>query len=140
MEYTPVRIGILGCGTVGQALVALINEQREVISSRTGLDLTIESIAVRNPNIDRNLDGVSQKFSGDAGSVAVSENIDIVVELIGGVDPAKELLESALLSGKPVVTANKELLAKHGPELFEIADRGGVDLLFEAAVAGGVRT
>lgn len=138
MENTPVRIGILGCGTVGQALVALINEQREVISSRTGLDLTIESIAVRNPNIDRNLDGISQKITGDAGSVAVSEKIDLVVELIGGVDPAKELVQAALLSGKPVVTANKELLAKHGPELFKIADRGGVDLLFEAAVAGGV--
>jgi homoserine dehydrogenase len=138
MENTPVRIGVLGCGTVGQALVALINEQREVISSRTSLDLTIESIAVQNPNKERDLGEVSQKLTGDAHGITISEEIDIIVELIGGVDPAKELVQAALLSGKPVVTANKELLAKHGPELFKMADRGEVDLLFEAAVAGGV--
>ncbi|MEC7923583.1 MAG: homoserine dehydrogenase, partial [Actinomycetota bacterium] len=75
---------------------------------------------------------------GNAHDVAVSDDIDVVVEVIGGVDPPKDLVQAALNAGKPVVTANKELLAKHGPELFGIADDRGLDLLFEAAVAGGV--
>ena len=138
MEVKSIRIGLLGCGNVGKALVDLLESQREAILSRTGLDLTIQAIAVRNVEKHTDLSAAAQPITNNPGDVVSSDDIDLVVEVIGGVDPAKELVETALRSGKPVVTANKELLAKHGPELFEQADQESLDLLFEAAVAGGV--
>ncbi|MBG01173.1 MAG: homoserine dehydrogenase [Acidimicrobiaceae bacterium] len=138
MEVTTIRVGVLGYGNVGKALVDLIAEQREVISARTGLDLTVDAIAVRNPEKYINCDIDPEIITDNAHDVVHSKNIDVVVEVIGGVDPSKNLVLAALNSGKPVVTANKELLAKYGPELFACADGQGLDLLFEAAVAGGV--
>jgi len=138
MEVTSIRIGVLGYGNVGKALVSLIADQREAILSRTALDLSVDAIAVRDPKKYADLDAALTQITGNAHDVAVSDDIDVVVEVIGGVDPPKDLVQAALNAGKPVVTANKELLAKHGPELFAIADDRGLDLLFEAAVAGGV--
>jgi homoserine dehydrogenase len=133
----PVRIGVLGCGNVGSALVQLINERREAIMSRTGIDLQVTQIAVRNASRKRN--GIdSALLTHDAVGVVNSANVDIVVELIGGIEPARSLILDAIKLGKPTVTGNKELLANVGAELFAAADNAGVDLLFEAAVAGGI--
>ncbi|HJM96861.1 MAG TPA: homoserine dehydrogenase, partial [Acidimicrobiales bacterium] len=138
MGKTPIRLGILGCGVVGDALVALISDQQEVIASRTGIEIIIEAIAVndleknRGEWIDRSI------LTDKPEDIVSSSKVDVVVELIGGTSPSKKLVETAIKNGKPVVTANKELLSKEGPGLFNLADTNGVDLLFEAAVAGGV--
>jgi homoserine dehydrogenase len=135
---TPVRIGLLGCGTVGAAFVRLIEARRADIARRTGLELTVTRIAVRSLSTDRGLAVDPSIFTTDAASVATDPDIDVLVELIGGIEPANELIHAALAAGKPVVTANKALLAQHGPDLFTAADEAGLDLLFEAAVAGGI--
>ncbi|MFZ6002975.1 MAG: homoserine dehydrogenase [Actinomycetota bacterium] len=133
-----VRIGVLGCGNVGAPLVELIGTQGDAIEARTGLRLEVTRIAVRDlarsrpAAIDRSL------LTDDADSVVNDPTVDLIVELIGGVDPARHLILSALKAGKPVVTGNKELLARAGAELFQAAEGAGVDLLFEAAVAGGI--
>ena len=133
-----LRIGLLGCGNVGAALVELLDEQRDVISTRTGLSLDITRIAVRSTSKDRALDVDSSVFSSDAAGVVEDPEVDVVVEVIGGIEPALSLVRRSIELGKPVVTANKELLANHGGELFALADESGVDLLFEASVAGGI--
>jgi homoserine dehydrogenase len=135
---TTVRIGLLGCGNVGGALIPLVERQADVIEARTGLRLEISRVAVRNLARDRGVTLADGVLTRDAMSVVTDPDIDLVVEVIGGIEPARELITAALRSGKPVVTGNKELLANVGAELFEIADESGVDLLFEAAVAGGI--
>lgn len=133
-----VRIGVLGCGNVGAAFVRLVEQQSSVIEQRTGVRLEIVSVAVRNMSRDRDVQLSEGLLTRDAHSVVADPNVDLVVEVIGGIEPARELIFSALAAGKPVVTANKELLANVGTELYAAADAAGVDLLFEAAVAGGV--
>lgn len=133
-----VRIGVLGCGNVGAAFVRLVEQQSLVIEQRTGVRLEIVSVAVRNMSRDRDVQLSEGLLTRDAHSVVADPNVDLVVEVIGGIEPARELISSALAAGKPVVTANKELLANVGTELYAAADAAGVDLLFEAAVAGGV--
>lgn len=133
-----VRIGVLGCGNVGAALVRLIDQQREAIVARTGVRLEVASVAVRNVSRDRLVELPDGVLTRDAHAVVADPDIDLVVEVIGGIEPARELISTALIGGKPVVTANKELLANVGTELFAIADSANVDLLFEAAVGGGI--
>ncbi|MEI2704304.1 MAG: homoserine dehydrogenase [Ilumatobacteraceae bacterium] len=133
-----VRVGVLGCGNVGAALVTLIAQQHDVIEARTGLSLQVTRVAVRNLSRERPVELGEGILTRDAAAVVADPEIDLVVELIGGIEPARELITTALRSGKPVVTGNKELLANVGPELFAVADEHGVDLLFEAAVAGGI--
>jgi homoserine dehydrogenase len=130
-----VRVGVLGYGNVGAAVVALIAENGDTIAARTGLRLEVARVAVRD--VSKARDGFAT-FTADAASVAVDPDIDLVVEVIGGLDPAKDLVLAALKAGKPVVTANKELMAAYGAELFDAAAKAGVDLLFEAAVAGAI--
>lgn len=129
---------MLGCGNVGAAFVRLVEQQSSVIEQRTGVRLEIVSVAVRNMSRDRDVQLSEGLLTRDAHSVVADPNVDLVVEVIGGIEPARELISSALAAGKPVVTANKELLANVGTELYAAADAAGVDLLFEAAVAGGV--
>ena len=133
-----IRIGILGCGNVGAALFRLIEQQASAIEMRTGLRLEVASIAVRNVSRDRDVAIPAGLLTRDAHGVVADPNIDLVVEVIGGIEPAREFITTALASGKPVITANKELLANVGVELFGAAENAGVDLLFEAAVAGGI--
>lgn len=133
-----VRIGLLGCGNVGAPFVQLIESQSAAIKARTGVELQVVKVAVRNVAKDRDVrlpDGVLVR---DAHTVVEDPNVDLVVELIGGIEPARELISTALRLGKPVVTGNKELLANVGHELWAQSDDAGVDLLFEAAVAGGI--
>lgn len=133
-----VRIGVLGCGNVGAAFVRLVEQQSSTIEQRTGIRLEVVSVAVRNLSRDRDVQLPEGLLTRDAHAVVADPNVDLVVEVIGGIEPARELITTALAAGKPVVTANKELLANVGGELYAAADAAGVDLLFEAAVAGGV--
>ncbi len=133
-----VRIGVLGCGNVGAAFVRLVEQQGATIQLRTGIRLEVVSVAVRNMSRDRDVQLSEGLLTRDAHAVVADPNIDLIVEVIGGIEPARELITAALAAGKPVVTANKELLANVGAELYAAADAAGVDLLFEAAVAGGV--
>jgi homoserine dehydrogenase len=133
-----VTIGVLGCGNVGAALVELIQRQGDEIAARTGLRLQVGRVAVRSTSKERGVPLDPGLLTTDAHQVVTDPDIDLVVEVIGGIEPARELIVTALKGGKPVVTANKELLANVGVELFADADGAGVDLLFEAAVAGGI--
>ena len=134
----PVRVGLLGCGNVGGALVELLFRDAEVIAARTGLHLEVARVAVRNTARERAVDLPPGVLTHDAGEVVSDPSVDVVVEVIGGIEPARSLILDALKAGKPVVTANKELLANVGGELFQAAENAGVDLLYEAAVAGGI--
>ena len=133
-----VRVGVLGCGNVGAALVRLIDCRRDEIEARTGLRLEVARVAVRSLTRERAITLAPGLLTRDPREVVDDPGVDVVVEVIGGIEPARELLLAAMEAGKPVVTANKELLANHGAELFEASAAGEVDLLFEAAVAGGI--
>lgn len=133
-----MTIGVLGCGNVGAALVELIERQGDEIAARTGLRLQVGRVAVRSTSKERAVSLSPELLTTDAHAVVTDPDIDLVVEVIGGIEPARELISTALKGHKPVVTANKELLANVGVELFADADGAGVDLLFEAAVAGGI--
>ena len=138
MNGSAVRVGLLGCGTVGSALIQLVHEQADGIEARTGLRLEIARVAVRNASKDRGVDVPRERFTNDAAAVVNDPDVDIVIEVIGGIEPARQLILDALKAGKPVVTANKELLANVGGEIFATAEASGVDVLFEAAVGGGI--
>jgi homoserine dehydrogenase len=135
---TNLTIGLLGCGTVGGALVDLLDARRATITARTGVELRIGAIAVRDTAKHQDRLADPSLLTTDTAAVVADPEVDIVVELIGGTDPALTLVRTALENGKPVITGNKELLAAHGPELYAVAAEHGVDLLFEAAVAGGI--
>ncbi len=137
MTSSPVTIGLLGCGSVGGALVELIAERADAIADTTGLRLGIGSVAVRSAAKSRS--GLSDDLlTTDARAVVNDPTIDVIVEVIGGIEPARELILEAMKNGKPVITANKELLANCGAELYGAAAAAGVDLLFEAAAAGAI--
>jgi homoserine dehydrogenase len=131
-------VGLLGCGNVGGSLVELITEQGDAIAERTGMRLEVARVAVRNTAKQRSVELPPGVLTNDGPAVVQDPAVDVVVELIGGIEPARELILTALQNGKAVVTGNKELLANVGAELFEAAEKAGVDLLFEAAVAGGI--
>jgi homoserine dehydrogenase len=137
-DITSLKIGVLGCGNVGAALVTLVEAQRATVLARTGIDLTVTRVAVRNISAPRDVELADGVLTRDAMGVATDPDVDIIVESIGGIEPARELILAALSHGKPVVTANKELLANVGAELYAAADAAHRDLLFEAAVAGGI--
>ncbi|HET6834086.1 MAG TPA: homoserine dehydrogenase [Acidimicrobiales bacterium] len=138
MTPEPVRVGLLGCGNVGAALVELIRTRSDDIAARTGLALEVARVAVRSITKERSVALPEGVLTHDAAGVVTDPDIDVVVEVIGGIEPARELTLDAIKAGKPVITANKELLANVGAELFAAADHAGVDLLFEAAVGGGI--
>ncbi|MHB1930749.1 MAG: homoserine dehydrogenase [Acidimicrobiales bacterium] len=138
MDRSRVRVGLLGCGHVGGALATLILGDGERIAAKTGIELELTAVAVRSRAKARDSLVGDELLTTDARAVATGAAVDVVVEVIGGIEPARSLVLDALKAGKPVVTANKELLANCGTELFEAAAAAGVDLLFEAAVAGGI--
>ena len=138
MTNESVKIGLLGCGHVGSALARLIATNGDEIEARSGVRLEVSRIAVRNLALDRDVPLPASVFTHDGAAVVTDDEVDIVVEVIGGIEPAREHIVEALKAGKPVVTANKELLANFGKELFDTAAGAGVDLLFEASVAGGI--
>ncbi|MGZ4109764.1 MAG: NAD(P)-binding domain-containing protein, partial [Actinomycetota bacterium] len=138
MSERIVRIGLLGCGTVGAAVARILQEHGEDLALRTGCRPQIVRVAVRDVSKVRDVPLDASVFTTDASSVVDDPDVDIVCELIGGMEPARTLILRAFANGKAVVTANKELLANTGKELFDAADAAGVDLSFEAAVGGGI--
>jgi homoserine dehydrogenase len=133
-----VRVGLLGLGNVGGPLARLVEDQAGEIEARTGVRLELAAVAVRSRSKERAVELPEGLLTTDASAVVADPSVDVIVEVIGGIEPARTLVLEALAAKKPVVTGNKELLANHGAELFEAADAAGVDLLFEAAVAGGI--
>lgn len=136
-DLPKVRIGVVGHGVVGSAFTALVSRQREVIAARTGVTLEVTHIAVRDTSKHPSRVGDAE-ITTDALAVATAKDVDLVVEVMGGTTLAGEVIRAALEAGKPVVTANKALLAARSAEFFKIADERGIDLLFEAAVCGGI--
>ncbi|MDN4482581.1 homoserine dehydrogenase [Demequina lignilytica] len=132
----PVSIAILGPGTVGSEVVRLLTAQAEDLAARVGAPLEIAGIYVRDTSKDRGPHIPRDLLTDDASALVAKA--DVVVELMGGIEPARTLILEAIASGASVVTANKALLAQHGPELYEAADAANVDLYFEAAVAGAI--
>ncbi len=134
----PLRIALLGCGSVGSQVARLLGEQAADLAARAGGPLEIAGIAVRRPELAR-ISGVDAALlTGDAAALVTQPDVDIVVELIGGIEPARSLLLTALDSGRSVVTANKALLASDGAALHKAASANGADLYYEAAVAGAI--
>jgi homoserine dehydrogenase len=138
MSERVVRVGMLGCGTVGAALARLLDDMGEDIRLRAGCRVEIARVAVRDPSRERDVPMPLERFTVDAASVVEDPEVDVVCELIGGIEPARTSILRAFELGKPVVTANKELLSTSGKEIFDASDERGVDLYFEAAVAGGI--
>lgn len=132
----PVRLAILGLGTVGGGALKLLQENAAEIARRTGREIQITHVGTRRPRPDLNLQGIAQ--SEDLLSIVRQDNVDIVIEVIGGTRLAHEVVLEAIRHGKHVVTANKALLAEHGNELFREAEQHNVQIAFEAAVAGGI--
>ncbi|MFD9703322.1 homoserine dehydrogenase [Lentzea sp. NPDC059081] len=132
----PIRVALLGCGTVGTEVVRLLTDQAEDLTQRIGAPVELAGIAVRRPNKHREVP--AHLLTTDAAALVKSDDVDVIVEVIGGIDPTRGLLLEGLRNGKSVVTANKALLAEHGSDLFEAADASGADLYFEAAVAGAI--
>ncbi len=134
-EYRPIRVALLGAGSVGAEVARLLLEQKEELQSRVGAELELVGVAVRE--LDTKRAGFPKELlTTDAKSLILGA--DIVIEVMGGIEPAKEYISLALNSGADVVTANKSLLATHGTELFDLAEQVGAQLYFEAAVAGAI--
>ena len=132
----PVGVGILGGGTVGGTLARKLIEDHAIIAAKSGIDLELVKVAVRDASKERSFP--AEYVATDPFSVVDDPAVELVVEVMGGLEPAGELVLRALAAGKPVVTANKELVAARGPELIAQAAATGVSLLFEAAVGGGI--
>ena len=136
-EQQTIKIGLLGLGTVGSGVYKIIERQKEEMVMKTGARLEIAGILVHNLNKVR--DGVDTSLLTDRWEDIINnDEISIVIEVMGGIEPAKTMILEALNSGKNVVTANKDLVAEYGRELLDAAENNGVDFLFEAAVAGGI--
>ncbi len=133
-----IRIGLLGCGTVGAGVVTILARESDDITARTGAKLEITRVAVRDLGRDRGLGLPDEILTDDPSQVVEADDVDIIIEVMGGIEPANSLIRRALELGKPVVTANKELVAQQGPELYAAARSAGVDLAYEAAVAGAI--
>jgi len=132
------RVGLLGCGNVGAAVVRMLSDHAEDIERRTGIRLEVARVAVRDVARSRAVDLSEGVLTTSGAEVVADPRVDVVAELIGGIEPARTLILEAFAGGKPVVTANKELLASRGGELFAAASESGVALLYEAAVGGGI--
>ena len=133
-----LKVGLLGVGTVGGGTFKLLQRNAEEITRRTGCAISIVHVADRNVDVAKEVTGGIVEITSDAFAVVNNPNVDVVVELIGGVTLAKELVLKAIANGKHVVTANKALLALHGNEIFAAAHEKGVVVAYEAAVAGGI--
>ncbi len=133
-----LRVALLGCGTVGSEVVRLLQSNGEDLAARIGAPLELAGIAVRRIGRGRDLEVDEALFTTDAAGLVARDDVDLVVEVIGGIEPARTLLVSALKAGKGVITANKALLAEDGATLHAAALEGGADLYYEASTAGAI--
>ncbi|MDQ3154642.1 MAG: homoserine dehydrogenase [Actinomycetota bacterium] len=131
-----IGVALLGCGTVGSEVVRLLTDQADELTARVGAPVRLVGVAVRRPH--RHPGVPAELLTTEAHELVTRDDVDVVVEVIGGIEPARSLLLAALRSGRGVVTANKALLAEHGADLYSAADASGADLYFEAAVAGAI--
>ncbi|NBX23484.1 MAG: homoserine dehydrogenase, partial [Microbacteriaceae bacterium] len=136
INYRSLRVALLGGGTVGAQVARILLEHRDELASRVGATLDLVGIAVRDVSAPRSADLPKELFTTDAESLILGA--DIVIEVMGGLEPARTYILQALNSGADVVTANKALLANHGPELYAAAEQVGAQLYYEAAVAGAI--
>lgn len=138
MNLNPVKVGLLGLGTVGGGTLRVLTRNAEEIARRAGRGIQITQVAAKayDPELLRGVEGI--ELTDDAFSVVENPDVEIIIELIGGYSPARELVMKAIENGKHVVTANKALIALHGNEIFAAAQKKGVTVAFEAAVAGGI--
>jgi homoserine dehydrogenase len=134
----PLKVALLGCGTVGSEVFRLLHEQAADLAARVGVPLEMAGVAVRRLGRPRAVEVPAELLTADAMGLVTHPDTDIVVEVIGGIEPARSLLLAALKAGKQVVTANKALLAEDGATLAEAAREGGADLYYEASVAGAI--
>ena len=135
----PIKLGIAGLGTVGVGLIKIVQENAGLLTTRAGRPIEITAVSARSNSKDRGVDLSGYDWEDDAVNLAKRDDVDVFVELIGGdAGPAKAATEAAIAAGKHVVTANKAMLALHGQELALAAEAAGVNLRFEAAVAGGI--
>ncbi|MFQ5345751.1 MAG: homoserine dehydrogenase [Mariprofundus sp.] len=133
-----IKVGLLGLGTIGTGVARILIEQQALMSRRLGKNILLVAAADRDLDRDRGLDFAGVRLTDDANDIVTADDIDLVVELIGGYEPARSFVATALEHGKHVVTANKALVAKHGEELFPLAAEKDVAVGFEAAVGGGI--
>ena len=134
----PLRLALLGCGSVGSQVVRLLHEQAADLTARVGAPIELVGVAVRRPELQRDADVPAELLTTDAAGLVSSGDLDLVVEVIGGIEPARSLILSALEHGASVVTANKALLAEDGSTMFAAAEKAGRDLYYEASVAGAI--
>jgi homoserine dehydrogenase len=134
----PVRVGVVGLGTVGSGVVRLLVESADHITGHAGRPIVVERAVCRDVGRDRGLKLAPDRVSTDIRTISRDPSITVAALLVGGLEPARSMMIDLLENGKDVVTANKALLAEHGPELFELARRKGRSIAFEAAVAGGI--
>jgi len=137
-ERKSIGIGLMGFGVVGGGVAKALSEKEEAIAEEIGCPLTLKKILVRDPAKPRSVRVEPRLLTIDVQEILADPEIDIIIEVIGGEHPASGYIKQALLNGKYVVTANKEVIAKHGSELLEIAQERGVDILYEASVGGGI--
>ena len=133
-----LRVAVLGCGSVGSQVVRLLRDQAGDLAARVGAPVELAGVAVRRLEATREVEVPDGLLTTDAAGLVARDDVDVVVEVIGGIEPARSLILAALEHGASVVTANKALLAEDGPTLFEAAEKAGVDLYYEAAVAGAI--
>ena len=135
----PLSVGIAGLGTVGAGVLRVLRDNAEIVAARAGRPVVVTAVSARDRTRDRGVPLTGLRWYEDAAALAADASVDVVVELIGGSDgPARALVQAAIAAGKPVVTANKALIAVHGAALAADAEKAGVSLGFEAAVAGGI--
>jgi homoserine dehydrogenase len=134
----PVRVGVVGLGTVGSGVVRLLVESADHITRHAGRPIVVERAVCRDVGKDRGIKLAADRISTDIRTVSRDPSISVAALLVGGLEPARSMMVELLENGKDVVTANKALLAEHGPELFELARKKGRSIAFEAAVAGGI--
>ncbi|MBE7323616.1 homoserine dehydrogenase [Nocardioides sp. Y6] len=138
MSNKPLKVALLGCGSVGSQVVRLLQEQAADLEARVGAPVELAGVAVRRLDAPREVEVPAELLTTDAHALVTRDDIDVVVEVIGGIEPARTLILAALEHGASVVTANKALLAEDGPTLFEAAAKAERDLYYEAAVAGAI--
>ncbi len=137
MAKQKVKLGLLGCGTVGSGVLKELQEIYHDIKEKLGADIEVTKVLVRNLNKKRDFAG-NVTFTDNADDILEDKDIDIVIELLGGIHPAREYMIKAMNEGKHVVTANKDVVAQYGKDVFDAAEKNDVDFMFEASVGGGI--
>ena len=134
----PLNVAVLGCGVVGSQVVRLLTDHSGDLEARVGAPVRLVGVGVRRIDAPRDVEVPEGLLTTDSAALVARDDVDVVVEVIGGIEPARSLILGALENGASVVTANKALLAEDGPTLFEAAEKAGRDLYYEAAVAGAI--